>query len=467
MGSIAAAIAIMIAVAAFATGGLGTPPQPDVLAQPEVMDIPRPTEEPMVWCTEKGNYYHFDEHCSGMEGAIYGTLTYALALDKDPCPMCIAVNEEVLLPTAAPAPEEYTKETESFSNPHAYISNVGLYYHTQEKCSGVSDLQEIDHEALFALNKISCPVCYLGLETVYATEKDNYYHCLEDCSGMTDTQAMLAADAYSKMGKQACPVCLVPLVYQIETVGTSLPQEHMHRFKPYPQLDLYLSNRVYSKLDDPYFHKDTSCTNLSETDQIKLEQAVGRKQEPCPKCFPIVASINPTWLLDDLYQSAFGNLDEALALAYGFMPAEDAVHYGLNFSAEEYENTWVLTNGHTHMLTISVQENTNDSKFKYIMNAQFNGTAEEIKLFMKSIVSQPLVKLYPEAMLLSKEHLARIHGKGTEDFIPYVSLLMIGFDENYSLLTIQLDFRNGDDVFGIEFTRNYASSTNWKHRIIT
>lgn len=95
LSSIAAALMIMFA-ATLAAGGLNIAPKPDVLVQPEVTDIPRPTEEPMVWCTEKGNYYHSEEHCSGMEGAIYGTLSYALALDKAPCPVCITSNAESL-----------------------------------------------------------------------------------------------------------------------------------------------------------------------------------------------------------------------------------------------------------------------------------------------------------------------------------------------------------------------------------
>ena len=58
-------------VAAFATGGLGTPPKPDVLAQPPVTDVPKVKEEAIhVYSTECSNFYHLEPNCSGMENAI-------------------------------------------------------------------------------------------------------------------------------------------------------------------------------------------------------------------------------------------------------------------------------------------------------------------------------------------------------------------------------------------------------------
>lgn len=62
---------------AFAVIGLANPaqPQPDVLSQPTMTAVPTAapilemTEEPMVYYTTHGVYYHFDEYCGGMRNA--------------------------------------------------------------------------------------------------------------------------------------------------------------------------------------------------------------------------------------------------------------------------------------------------------------------------------------------------------------------------------------------------------------
>ena len=54
-----------------------------------------PTEAPIdgnadaVWATERGNYYHRDRYCMGMEGASETTVEAARDAGKQPCPVCI------------------------------------------------------------------------------------------------------------------------------------------------------------------------------------------------------------------------------------------------------------------------------------------------------------------------------------------------------------------------------------------
>lgn len=93
MCSVAAAAMILIAVAAFAAGGI-TAPQPDLLAQPAVHSTEAPEiEEYTVYCTTYGVYYHSDEHCSGMWNAEAHSVSDAQALGKQPCPICMVEEE--------------------------------------------------------------------------------------------------------------------------------------------------------------------------------------------------------------------------------------------------------------------------------------------------------------------------------------------------------------------------------------
>lgn len=215
MGSIAAALAIMIAVAALAMG-IDRTPAPDVLAQPPAADIPRITEEPMVWCTEKGNYYHSDEHCSGMEGAILGTLSYALALDKAPCPVCISVD------TTSPTNEE--------SSTVYAVYGQARYYHAVNVCSGQENKRKLSLSEAQMEKLDPCPNCFSKAEqeiaettpsVFYCTPNGKYYHREPDCSGMQNAEARTSEEAIIRSGKSACPVCVksIPGNYDLFTTA--------------------------------------------------------------------------------------------------------------------------------------------------------------------------------------------------------------------------------------------------------
>jgi len=267
MTSIAAAIAIMVAVAAFANGGLGTPPKPDVLAQPEVTDVPKITEEPMVWCTEKGNYYHSEQHCSGMEGAIYGTLSYALALDKGPCPVCITNNEEAL-----------TINEKSITVYTAY--GKPLYYHKTNVCNGQQNKRELTLAEAETENLVPCPECYsaTAAETnteptepvFYCTPSGMYYHLEPDCSGMRNAEARTPEQVFINSGYTACPSC-------IDTA-----EEKALLMLPVPQDD---TDEVFIAPSNYYYHRDHGCFYMSMVIKVDLKTAKDMGHIPCPMCF--------------------------------------------------------------------------------------------------------------------------------------------------------------------------------------
>ena len=63
------------------------------------------TEQPTVYATKHGTYYHYDPVCSGMKNAQATTADDALAEGKTPCPVCVpAAGASVYV---SEAPEEF------------------------------------------------------------------------------------------------------------------------------------------------------------------------------------------------------------------------------------------------------------------------------------------------------------------------------------------------------------------------
>lgn len=878
MGSIAAALMIMFAVT-LATGGLSIAPEPDVLAQPKVTDVPKPTEQPMVWCTEKGNYYHSEEHCSGMEGAIYGTLSYALALDKTPCPVCItaraelrdyngaayitdAYTGEILAAISKPAPAEPDPKAELLAEATVYCTEGGSYYHSYADCSGMLNASAISLSEAVDMGKEACPRC-LGPAIVFATPHGNYYHSEKDCSGMEGATAMNPEEALW-WDKHPCPVCITgkkvnvassdmyyhesdtcsaaefyydkyPLLDALTIGMTPCPEctavevtpeeENQDAFWAEAEADqekrvyaVYGQARYYHKADicngqqnnrsltlanaekeqlipcpdcyttftteenaeiaepvfyctpsgkyyhlepdcsgmrnaeartpeqvfinsgytacpscidtdeekallmlpvpqddtdevfiapsNSYYHRDHGCFYMSMVIKADLKSAKDMGHTPCPMCFreqvdlstfetcwatqngkyyhsdehcsgmrnavsglveearakgkmrcPICMKttpenydlfttafgqeiedlypgyiyectnygfewnisngtesfrlcdvhpkgtaffgeelpglpelhltnlpakhhvfmanapapigsmyaaapaemekalrhskltaeelqlqevvvyfdanrqvracemqfgfsdhvklawkvgadgrieltesefVKPGWddssgettqkaadeaivtgtpspvefktlssptLPDTLYQVAFGNLEKALDLGYGFY-SKDSSHLDFSFVPKE-ENRYTLFGRGQIVLTLDWQENANASPLKYTMNVQLDGTREGGKRFMESVSAQPIASLYPQAVRLAKEHLASTHKKDAESYDPYVVLLLMGFDEAKQLCALQMDFRNDEETFGIEYVPTNDSLSSWKSRIIT
>lgn len=115
-----------VLVLAFAVIGLANPaqPQPDVLSQPTLTAAPTTaptlelTEEPMVYYTSQGIYYHFNEHCSGMRNADCHNRSDAIEAGKQACPICVnSENAElntITEPYATVAPTSFPENWEDW-----------------------------------------------------------------------------------------------------------------------------------------------------------------------------------------------------------------------------------------------------------------------------------------------------------------------------------------------------------------
>lgn len=496
LSSIAAALMIMFAVT-LATGGLSIAPKPDVLAQPEVTDMPKTTEEPMVWCTEKGNYYHSEEHCSGMEGAIYGTLSYALALDKGPCPVCIAVGEEPLLPTVVPAPEEYTpldtKEENSEPTRTTVYTEYGKsqgYYHRLKNCGGKDYRREITEDQAIHENLQACLGC--SFRFVYYTEKGKFYHSDAECSGMMNASAHPREDA-RRDGKLPCPTCL--MVYANEDglyfhllSGCMGQDDEFHTLEEAYTMGnrrcpLCLSPAtVYATKLGYYFHAVQDCSGMKGASATTPEAEWNNGKLPCPVCItsnaesfselqsnpveeinsmnlsaPSASNIdtNLSFLgtitqLDRLYQAAFGNLEEVLAAAYGFMP-------------EIAENSWILSNGQQTILSLNFQNTGSDSALeaKWILNVSLNTDREISNHFMERIRNFPMTAMHRMAIDAAQNHMKDIHPRNAEALDPYVNAIRLGIDEEYQIKYCRIQFPCAMHALYVEFQPEEMEDGGW------
>lgn len=365
LSSIAAALMIMFA-ATLAAGGLSIAPKPDVLTQPEVTDVPKPTEEPMVWCTEKGNYYHSEEHCSGMEDAIYGTLSYALALDKGPCPVCIAVSEEPLLPTAAPVPEEYTpldtKEENSEPMRTTVYTEYGKsqYYHRFKVCNGLEYRREITEKQAIHEKLPACNSCYFGF--VYYTDGGKYYHSDENCMGMMNADMYNRDEAYAS-GKLPCPTCLLVYCNEDGLYFHLLPDcMGMKSADLHGLADAYAMNNlrcplclspatVYATKTGKYFHAEEHCNGMMNAAATTPEAEWQNGKAPCTTCIiwdSAWTSIDPTQEFSskesplpehhELFVKAFGKSINDLLPGYSY--SFEAVQIGT--SEDNYSRGWMV-----------------------------------------------------------------------------------------------------------------------------
>lgn len=153
------------------------------------------TEERSVWMTDRGVYYHMDEHCSGMEDAHACSESKAAESGKDPCPKCLA--------------DVYAEMYEEKQS--VWMTDAGIYYHTDEHCSGMEGAYGCEVIKALAGGKLPCPKCSKQLADVWTTENGMYYHLHPDCSGMVGAVEIPGTDAVMQ-GKTLCPNCRKEIV---------------------------------------------------------------------------------------------------------------------------------------------------------------------------------------------------------------------------------------------------------------
>lgn len=453
MVSAAAGLLIVIAVAALAGGALTPTPAPDILAQPLANDVrlytpvpetaaPMPTPPPMLteeagyWCTEKGNYYHTVENCSGMQGAIYATLSYVLQQEKDPCPICIGASCTTAPPTVAPTLTPTPLPADRGNTP-LYITECGVYAHQDSACCGVSGARECTPEEARDLGRISCPVCGSNpRERVYANPKGNYYHCTEDCSGMQGALATTPIEAQWD-GKQPCPACIIPAVYNLEMKGEIPDQDFLQRYMPDSNNGIWLNDMVYTAVGENKFHRQAAC-NAAQKEQETLELALARNQYPCPQCIGDLRKDN------NLFITSFG--PSAARLWEGWIYSHCYIR--------DYKNgvqDWIFadSNGTKTAVGCTVYRDPRGTGADEERQLDvFFISAKDSRRFLGDVTVEPLSSMYPIAMDMAEEHLKET-GRYTGDEDHHVSDLTLLFDENRQMTGCIMRFRQPEKPFAV------------------
>lgn len=207
-------------------------------------------EEMNVWMTDKGRYYHVDEHCSGMEGAYACGESEAIAAGKQSCPVCLLINEVTDGPSAVWVTDEETMSV--------WTTDDGVYYHVDEHCSGMDGAYVSDESAAVENGKFPCPVCLADsyaevVQFVWMTQNGVYYHSDEHCSGMDGAYGCEVLEALAN-GKTPCPKCAKQL------------------------------SSVWVTENGMYYHLNPECSGMTGAKEISGRDAVMQGKTLCPNC---------------------------------------------------------------------------------------------------------------------------------------------------------------------------------------
>lgn len=306
MGGIAAALAVMLA-AALALG-VDRTPRPDVLSQP-VLELPAGEEAATVYTTDGAAYYHADEHCSGLQDARSMTEREAVALGKQPCPVCIPLSCS-----------GHEGEIE-----FVYYSQGGKYFHRQQECSGgemplKGRYQTVTEEFP---GKEPCPVCFpngiaLCLHgkafaaqpeptptAAPAPEESAEASPLEDMPQAEEYVAIHAGNVQAQAEKGAADADLVyteyganPLRYhRLQNCSggdyrRAIPKEQARK-ENLQLCEACYDGLVYYTEGGTYYHSDSSCQGMHNATAHDRND-VGRKS-PCPTCLNVYCTEDGTY----------------------------------------------------------------------------------------------------------------------------------------------------------------------------
>lgn len=217
---------------------------PQVESTPEPTPMPAPEanaeDETLVWGTGYGEFYHADEHCSGMENASAMTEIEALLCDLKPCEICM---ERTL-----------------------WTADCGLSYHLAKNCGDMEGATAVTMLPGDSSCQVGCLVCAAGGIPVWTTENGALYHWDEHCSGMINAKQIMQSEALA-VHKQMCSICFGTHSVDGATVVFSTEDEN--------------DEIVWIKCEDGaiYYHSDEFCANY-----LTVAEARSSMKTACEIC---------------------------------------------------------------------------------------------------------------------------------------------------------------------------------------
>ncbi len=267
--------------------------------------------EDMYFCTPWNGFYHRDFSCSALVNDSLMILSEedAVSSGRTLCPDCNIrftpppTIPNKVLPTATPMPAAPTILSMPTVSPNTvadgsdtvtvYVDDGGSYYHTDYKCSGMTNPKKWQYYSVAeALNmgRTACSVCLhfsrpyptlmptatpIAFEprTVYFVENGGiHYHTDYACSGMKNPQMGSVAQALN-LGKTACPVCM-----DVSPTPTPMPTATPIASEP---------RTVYFTENGDYYHTDSTCLGMKNAQLGSVAQALNLGKTACPVCMDV------------------------------------------------------------------------------------------------------------------------------------------------------------------------------------
>lgn len=260
------------------------------------------------YATASGKYYHYDEHCSGMQDAGRITVALAEAYGKPACPACVTGKVNTLSDNALKFADSNTKDKSGIT---VYATKNGKYFHTNSTCSDMQGASATSLLKAMIAGKTACPTCCASAgQLVYATEGGKYYHSKSNCTGMQHAYRITLAEA-AILGKGKCPVCLKASVNGDMSVDSIMNDNTIY---------------VYGTKGGTYYHTKSNCSGMSGATKYTLKSMIVSGRKACPTCCTganttVYATSGGTYYHSYATCSGIKNANAgtlAQALAYGY-----------------------------------------------------------------------------------------------------------------------------------------------------
>ena len=224
-------------------------------------------------------YYHSKSNCSGMTNASQTTMNAAKASGKTACPTCVGT-------TTAKATVAPTGDTSKATNANdksgitVYAKSGGKYYHKKSSCSaaGMSGGTKYTLYNAIKAGFSACPKCLpTANDTVYCTEKGTYYHSYSTCSSMSGAEKTTLARALA-VGKKKCPTCWG------SSTGNADSSSNSSGSGSTASSGTASGPNVYVSSDNNQYHTKSNCSGMSNAKKVSLKEALADGKKACSKC---------------------------------------------------------------------------------------------------------------------------------------------------------------------------------------
>jgi LCP family protein required for cell wall assembly len=264
-----------------------------------------------LYATEGGRWYHSDQNCQGMTGAVAVTEASAIKAGKTACPVCIgyyatekgkwyhcysncqgmtnAVTKpkaewEAMGKTACPVcMSSYDPASAIPKETQVFATQGGSYFHTKNNCSGMKGASQIGISTAVKYGKTACPTCVKPANIhVFARKDGTYYHTKATCSGMKSASYVTAQTAI-KAGKKACPSCNAKNLSGSSASSGNTGTATTTKLSGTTTKDT--NTYVYATKAGKYCHTNSTCSGMTGATKVTLQTAINAGKKACPTCF--------------------------------------------------------------------------------------------------------------------------------------------------------------------------------------